>query len=499
MPTGGELGTEKYTGSEEEEQGSNELKLTIGVNEEPFMQKGEEEAETALTDCQNELQQRVEEVLANEGGCQEIVDTVKENLGDVDPYGLTADSLGILLRLPGLYNLYRLKQTCKSTNLAKAFEPLLITDEMREIAAKVGVTLQLKATYNKASFKEVELFFINRDGGGVKPVEIYTYFESKNIEEIHFDADVEDDSVKTEEKVMPCKPQISQTEVDMTGDGGGDKPVEDYTYFERKTIEEKDSDADVEDDSMKTEEKVTLCKHQASQTEIDMTGGKPTQLLLFEIDSKDEIQHSAERFAPLIFNSGTYTWWKGKHYDILQLPVKMTGQVQHVLSCRPEILALLGVRRYLVSDTDITDLTDTDLDEQIAASGCPILSRIDVTHSVSTQVKSLLLYDVSPKQNKMNDISYYLDLAQTEASLATKVLKRMLATSLNEKSKLQIQTLILQKELAETQGQKLIVENQNREITMAHEKAKVVAVKQLIELQSLWKNWPLKTRKKSVS
>ncbi|XP_070569335.1 uncharacterized protein [Ptychodera flava] len=184
---GGERISEKHTGSGEEEQGSNKFKLKVRVDQEPFMLKDAEDAEPALTVCQNRLLQTVIERLADEGGRQKIADICKDNLG-VDPSDLRAGCLEILLKLPGLYNLYRVKQTCKSANLAKAFEPLLITDEMREIAAKVGVTLQLKATYDEESFKEVELFFINRDGGGVKPIEVYTYFERKDIEEILFDA-----------------------------------------------------------------------------------------------------------------------------------------------------------------------------------------------------------------------------------------------------------------------------------------------------------------------
>ncbi|XP_070569344.1 putative leucine-rich repeat-containing protein DDB_G0290503 [Ptychodera flava] len=245
---------------------------------------------------------------------------------------------------------------------------------------------------------------------------------------------------------------------------------------------------------MKTEEKVT--PHQASQTEVDITGEKPSQLLLLEVDPKAEIQDSAEKYAPLIFNSGIYTRWKGKHYDMMQLQVKMTGQVQHILSCRPEILALLGVRNYLMRDTDVADLSNTDLEEQITESGRPILSRIDVTSSVSTQARSLLLCDTSPKQHKKYDISYYLDLAQMEVpSLAMKVskLEQMLHTSLNEKSKFEkgsseikkkleekIVTLQTEKEILE--NQLAVLENQNSKSTLDRQSAERVTVEQLNDI-----------------
>ncbi|XP_070573519.1 uncharacterized protein [Ptychodera flava] len=88
-------------------------------------------------DCKQALKRRVEDVLGDQDGCQEIKKACKQKLGDVDPSSLTAKSLAILLRFLTLYNLYRLKQTCRSGSLARAFEPLLITDEMREIAAKL--------------------------------------------------------------------------------------------------------------------------------------------------------------------------------------------------------------------------------------------------------------------------------------------------------------------------------------------------------------------------
>ncbi|XP_070557800.1 uncharacterized protein [Ptychodera flava] len=130
------------------------------------------EVKAAWGECEQGLKRRVQAVLADEDSCNEVKKVCKEKVG-LDPTTMTAESLGILLKILTLYYLYRLKQTCRSRNLAKALEPLLITDEMREIAAKVGITLQLKATYDMVKFKEIERFFIIRDGGGVQPVMFY--------------------------------------------------------------------------------------------------------------------------------------------------------------------------------------------------------------------------------------------------------------------------------------------------------------------------------------
>ncbi|XP_070557115.1 uro-adherence factor A-like isoform X2 [Ptychodera flava] len=132
-------------------------------------QQNDHEVKAAWRECEQGLKRRVQAVLADEESCSEVKKICKEKVG-LDPNTVTAKSLGILLKILTLYYLYRVKQTCRSRSLAKALEPLLITDEMRKIADTVGITLQLKAMYDMVKFEEIELFFINRDGGGVQPV-----------------------------------------------------------------------------------------------------------------------------------------------------------------------------------------------------------------------------------------------------------------------------------------------------------------------------------------
>ncbi|XP_070566746.1 uncharacterized protein [Ptychodera flava] len=137
------------------------------------------------TDCKQAMKRKVEQVVADEDGYGDVKKVCKKILGDgVDPLSAMTESLAILLKLLTLYNLYIVKQACRCGSLATAFEPLLITDEMREIAAEVGIKLQLKATYNQERFKEVELFFINRDGGGIQPMKIHDVLAEDSAEDV---------------------------------------------------------------------------------------------------------------------------------------------------------------------------------------------------------------------------------------------------------------------------------------------------------------------------
>ncbi|XP_070557111.1 uncharacterized protein [Ptychodera flava] len=175
-------------------------------------QQNGHEVKTAWRECEQGLKRRVQAVLADEDSCNEVKKVCKEKVG-LDPNTLTAESLGILLKILTLYYLYRVKQTCRSRNLAKALEPLLITDEMRKIADTVGITLQLKAMYDMAKFEEIELFFINRDGGGVQPVTFHDDTED-NGGHCNFDSEGEKPSLSQQESDPIVEP--SQTNLEQS-------------------------------------------------------------------------------------------------------------------------------------------------------------------------------------------------------------------------------------------------------------------------------------------
>ncbi|XP_070543758.1 uncharacterized protein [Ptychodera flava] len=173
----------------------------LSVHLRRLQERKKKEVKAVWRECEHRLKRRVQAVLADEDSCSEVKKVCKEKVG-LDPNTLATGCLGILLKIVTLYYLYRLKQTCRSRNLAKALEPLLITDEMREIAAKVGITLQLKATYDTVKFKEIERFFINRDGGGIQPLTFH--YEKEEDGQFNVDSKVRENISWDEE------PSLSQ-------------------------------------------------------------------------------------------------------------------------------------------------------------------------------------------------------------------------------------------------------------------------------------------------
>ncbi|XP_070546578.1 enolase-phosphatase E1-like [Ptychodera flava] len=152
-----------------------------------------EQLKAAWEKIQAEMDKTESEAIANNTSLQRVDQNCKDSFGEGTVTKSTKrDSLAISLDLPTLYNLYRLKQTCLSGSFPDSFEPLLITDKMREEADKVGLQLKLKATYDQARFDELELFFINRDGGGLEPVKMYhDVIEGEDDEEILTDVSLQ--------------------------------------------------------------------------------------------------------------------------------------------------------------------------------------------------------------------------------------------------------------------------------------------------------------------
>ncbi|XP_070545673.1 uncharacterized protein [Ptychodera flava] len=182
-------------------------------------------------ECNGDFETNANEVTINEESQQTVHYNCEEHFGKVKVKGTEQSSLAIHLDLPTVYNLYRLEHTCLSGSFPDSFEPLLITDKMREEADKVGLQLKLKATYDQARFDELELFFINRDGGGLKPVKVYDdVIEGKDAEEIHIDD--EDTDQKSDTMVTERVDSSSQTEL-----GQSLEDIESKFEMERATLE----------------------------------------------------------------------------------------------------------------------------------------------------------------------------------------------------------------------------------------------------------------------
>ncbi|XP_070550090.1 uncharacterized protein [Ptychodera flava] len=226
---------------------SDALMVHVGLCEESYQQQisdldkqsqtmsvreKKEQSKAAWKKIQAELDKTESEVLTNNTSLQRVDHNCRNSFGEGTVTKSTKrDSLAISLDLPTLYNLYRLKQTCLSGSFPDSFEPLLITDKMREEADKVGLQLKLKATYDQARFDELELFFINRDGGGLEPVKMYhDVIEGEDDEEILIDD--EDTGQKSDTMVTGRIDGSSQTE-----QGQSTEDIQSKSEMERATLE----------------------------------------------------------------------------------------------------------------------------------------------------------------------------------------------------------------------------------------------------------------------
>ncbi|XP_070575125.1 uncharacterized protein [Ptychodera flava] len=247
-----------------------------------LQERKKNEVKTAWGECEQGLKRRVQAVLADEDSCNEVKKVCKENLG-LDPTTLATESLGILLKIVTLYYLYRLKQTCRSRSLAKALELLLITDEMREIAAKVGIKLQLKAMYDTGKFEEIELFFIDRDGGGLHPVTFHDEIESDG----HRNIDSKDEEPPLSQQangqvVVTASDQVVVTASDQVVDMASDQ-----------VVVEQNSQTNLE---QKLEEELIIQRHEPTQPITEGQGTQASSLLPIQ-PSKQQLTDSDIRLA----------------------------------------------------------------------------------------------------------------------------------------------------------------------------------------------------------
>ncbi|XP_070573833.1 putative leucine-rich repeat-containing protein DDB_G0290503 [Ptychodera flava] len=372
---------------------------------------------SAWRDCKKAQKRRVEEVVADEDGLGDIKTLIMKILGDeVDAKSLREKSLAILLRLLTLYNLYRVKQTCRSRSMAKAFEPLLITDEMRDIAAEVGIKLQLKATYNPERFKELELRW---------------WWNSMKFYDI------------------------------LT----------------------EDSDEDVQMSSNKAEETGYIEDNVTEISVDDLKEGKdPSKLLLLEIDPALEIKSSTETSVQTMFKAEKCIRLKGRQCDMLQVLTTNTDTVQHILSCRQDVLALLGVTRYLLTDAPTQDMDTQEMQLQFIRNVLSNSNSLTLPVSdanVSLLARSLLPCQISQVQITECIVELSARINEKERDLQKSVLKHQLDEAKQEKANLVehirklTQTIdITEKELTKHVGNESVYEKLSSEL---EEKEKIIS------------------------
>ncbi|XP_070543765.1 mucin-22-like [Ptychodera flava] len=246
---------------------------------------------------------------------------------------------------------------------------------MREIAGEVGIKLQLKAIYNLERFKEVELFFINRDGGGIHPMKIHDVLAEDSAEDV----------------------QMSSNKAAESG------------YVE-------DNVADISEDDLKQ-------------------GKVPSKLLLLEVDPALKINLSSKTRVQTMFKAEKCIRLKGRQCDMLQVLTTNTDTVQHILSCRQDVLALLGVTRYLLTDAPTQDMDTQEMEVQLNGHGTKVLTPPIPDEKVSLLARSLLPCQIS--QIQITEYIVKQLLAQiSENDLQKSVLHHQLEEAKQEKATL---------------------------------------------------------------
>ncbi|XP_070547455.1 uncharacterized protein [Ptychodera flava] len=100
-------------------------------------------------------------------------------------------------------------------------------------------------------------------------------------------------------------------------------------------------------------------------------------------------------YLPTIFNVDNYTALRGDQWDFIQFMVKMTEKIQHILSTRQEILSVLGVREFFVTDIDCETHDLYGLADQFLKHGRAPLCIKSSAKPYSLSVRSLIPYKVS--------------------------------------------------------------------------------------------------------
>ncbi|XP_070558710.1 uncharacterized protein [Ptychodera flava] len=157
--------------------------------------------------------------------------------------------------------------------------------------------------------------------------------------------------------------------------------------------------------SNKAEETRNVEDNVADISEDDLKKGKdPSKLLLLEIDPALEIKSSTETSVQTMFKAEKCIRLKGRQCDMLQVLTTNTDTVQHILSCRQDVLALLGVTRYLLTDAATQDMDTQEMEVQLIRDGTKVLT----LPASDENVISLLCKSLLPCQISQIQITEYI-------------------------------------------------------------------------------------------
>ncbi|XP_070547440.1 uncharacterized protein [Ptychodera flava] len=336
--------------------------------------------------------------------------TKEREFGVHDVKNIYPSSLGMLVNFLGILYLYRFKSACHNGRFAKAFEPLLITDEMRELAKRFNIPLKLKATYDQQQFDAIDHFFCQRDGLP-KPGD---QFAEQGVQ-LNMPGDISHTvthrqsgvltkgrKVRQESLVRVLDTDTIERDIDAVYKATSGEPSVKKPRLAQRMLEAGDmSDVtgprlaqrvlEAGDMSDVTGPRLAQRVLKAGDTS-DVTD---TKLLAFKTHKAYRLVPSAEMYLPTIFNVDNYTALRGDKWDFIQFMVKMTEKIQHILSTRQEILSVLGVREFFVTDTDCETHDLYGLADQFLKHGRAPLYIKSSAKPYSLSARSLIPYKVS--------------------------------------------------------------------------------------------------------
>ncbi|XP_077868198.1 uncharacterized protein LOC144358035 [Saccoglossus kowalevskii] len=110
--------------------------------------------------------------------------------------GYKEGSLIIYITFPNLFSLYTFQGIVTSGTLAKEFDKILISEEMRYEAALLDIPYMLNISYDEEQFRLLAKYFINRDGGN----SIFSYINDNVKDSVRVNIDeYEEDFMSVEE------------------------------------------------------------------------------------------------------------------------------------------------------------------------------------------------------------------------------------------------------------------------------------------------------------
>ncbi|XP_070547414.1 early endosome antigen 1-like [Ptychodera flava] len=326
----------------DEKEPSEDLAVTIELNTQPWKQRLKElreqremvsrqrpddqttldaltqamqEVNESLLRCKQALKRKADQVIEDESEQLKRL-CCDANVGVHQAKKVAKGSLGMLLNFLSILGLYRFKSSVQTGRFAELYEPWLITDEMREIAAKVNLPLKLQVTYDKKKFDELDAFFVKR-GGSISD----SMRHSDGGKEYRF---------------------VNQPQSSL--------------LVEQQSPPFKKANTDIE-------EKIPLAR----------------RLVLFKHEPVLQSQRLTTQCLPKILNIGNSADIKHITSDVIQAPVEITERIRLILSAKQEILSLFGIRAFLVTDSEDGELPTEALGAQFEIHGTTV-SAISTTH-----------------------------------------------------------------------------------------------------------------------